>query len=143
MINTIIDGLTATIGAQFPNCEIYTENVKQGLKEPCFYITVLEPSQKQLLNYRTLLTVPVDVHYFPEEGKHEINRVAIILMKTLRRINLLSGELANGYNLHYEIVDNVLHFLATYQATILYKPEPEELMEVIEEDNMKVGTKNG
>ena len=42
MINSIIEGISASLNAEFgDDYTIYTENVEQGLKEPCFFISCI------------------------------------------------------------------------------------------------------
>ncbi len=53
MLNKIIIGISQALDAEF-NSEnegyiIHTENVEQGLEEPCFFIFSLKPSSKQLV----------------------------------------------------------------------------------------------
>jgi len=139
MINDIIDGLTAALGEAFSGCEIYVENIRQGLTEPCFFVTVLEPSQQRIHNERHLLRVPLNVQYFPKEGYREINETAMTLNNILRRIELLNGDKLNGLDLHYEIVDNVLHYFVTYQMIIRYSEEEAALMEELT-DNITTET---
>ena len=50
MINKIIDGISIALNAEFGNdYEIYTDNIEQGLKEPCFSIVCLNPRMNQFL----------------------------------------------------------------------------------------------
>ena len=127
MINDIISGVTAAIGKEFgEGYEIYTENVEQGLKEPCFFVMVLEPSLKRYIGNRYLLTVPLDVHYFPagKRQKADINDAVMRLQCILERISLLNGDLLNGSDMHFEIVEDVLHFFTTYKMVVKYSTEP-------------------
>lgn len=42
MINSIIEGISTSLNAEFgDDYTIYTENVEQGLKEPCFLFPAL------------------------------------------------------------------------------------------------------
>lgn len=133
MIEKVINGISATIDNYFDSeYPIYAEDIEQGLQEPCFFIAVLAPTHKQMLGNRYLLTIPVDVHYFPgTANKHlEINRVAAQLMYLLRRITLTDGQTQlNGFDMHYEVVENVLHFFVTYKPFVQYPVEAVTLMD--------------
>lgn len=54
--------------------------------------------------------------------------VAMRLQFSLERIALLDGDLVNGADVHYEIVDGVLHFFITYKMVVRYSGSPEESM---------------
>ena len=46
MINNVIAGIAIALNQEFgDDYEIYTEEIKQDLKEPCFFITLLNPSK--------------------------------------------------------------------------------------------------
>ena len=47
MLNDIMDAVTRRLNELFGDgYEIYTDAVEQGLKEPCFFVQFLEPSEK-------------------------------------------------------------------------------------------------
>ena len=72
MLNKIITGISQALDAEFNSEEneeytIYTEDVEQGLEEPCFFIFSLKPSSKQLVGNRYDRKYPFDIHYFPKD----------------------------------------------------------------------------
>ncbi|MGG7150867.1 phage tail terminator family protein, partial [Clostridium neonatale] len=71
MLNKIITGISQKLDEEFNTEEnqeytIYTENVEQGLEEPCFFIFSLKPSSKQLVGNRYERKYPFDIHFFPD-----------------------------------------------------------------------------
>ena len=68
MINKMIDGIVRQIRQSYgeEKYEIYTEAVKQGLKEPCFSVLCLNPSLRRKLGPRFLKTVPFIIRYWPK-----------------------------------------------------------------------------
>ena len=60
MISKMIDGIVRQIRQSYgeEKYEIYTEAVKQSLKEPCFSVLCLNPSLRRKLGPRFLKTVP-------------------------------------------------------------------------------------
>lgn len=131
MLNDIIGGVTAAIDKEFgDNYEVYTENIEQGLKAPCFFVKSLEVSQRRYVGNRYLLTVPLDVHFFPagKRAKADMHDAATRLQFALERITLLNGDLVSGIDAHYEIVDSVLHFFITYNMVVKYSSDPVESM---------------
>ncbi len=131
MINEIISGMTNGIYQEFgSNYKIYTENIEQGLSEPCFFIAVIEAEQVRIIGNRYMLTAVLDVHYFPstKAKNKEMQDVASRLYKGLERITFLDGDMVNGFELKSEIVDDVLHFFVTYKLTVKYLEAAEEQM---------------
>lgn len=131
MINDIVAAISNAIYAEYgQNKRIYTESIEQGFKEPCFFIAVLEAEQSRYIGNRYKLTVPVDVHYFPgtKAKRREMQDVAQVLHFSLQRITLADGDMLNGYALHWEVVEEVLHFFVTYKPIVRYASEPETAM---------------
>lgn len=132
MINNIVNGISDSIYKQYgQDKKIYTENVEQGFNEPCFFIAVLEAKQARYIGNRYKLTVPVNVHYFPstKAKKREMQDVAQVLHFALQRITLANGDMLNGFSLHWEVVEDVLHFFVTYMPIVKYEIAPETVME--------------
>ena len=58
MLNDLISGISIKLNAAFGDgYKIYTNDVKQGLKEPCFFVAVLEPTRKQIIGRRIGMTI--------------------------------------------------------------------------------------
>lgn len=115
-INDIIKEIGKTIYDEFGELyDIYTEVVKQGFKEPCFFITNISSDQSLYVGERYLITNEFCIQYFPldcENPKHECHDVVQKLYRCLEYID--PGELLIGSNMHYEIVDGILNFLINY-----------------------------
>nr|WP_237775067.1 hypothetical protein [Clostridioides difficile] len=55
MLNNIIDGISIKLDKSFGNeYTIYSEDVEQGINEPCFFIVPLNPSKVSYPSGRTL-----------------------------------------------------------------------------------------
>ena len=53
MINSIIEGISISLNAEFgDNYTTYTESVEQGLKEPCFFVFCINPTNRVFLGKR-------------------------------------------------------------------------------------------
>ena len=53
MLNEIMDAVTGRLYELFGDgYTIYTDRVKQGLEEPCFFVQFLEPSEKPMIGRR-------------------------------------------------------------------------------------------
>lgn len=134
ILSSIIVAIALDLDAEFGSgFTIYTEEIKQGFQEPCFFIAVLEPTQNQIIGNRYLIKHPFDIHFFPTEtgGNAEIYNVAERMMDILEYI-AVGGDLLRGSNMRYEVVDGVLHFFVNYDLHVLRVPDvPEESMESI------------
>nr|DAL93838.1 MAG TPA: tail completion protein [Caudoviricetes sp.] len=129
MLNKIITGISQALDTEFNSDNeeytIYTENVEQGLDEPCFFIFGLKPSNKQLVGNRYKRTYPFDIHYFPKDEdnyNNEINEVTERLFTALEYITV--DGLVRGTNMNAEIVDNVLHFFVDFNMIVRKEVEP-------------------
>lgn len=139
MLNKIITGISQALDAEF-NSEnegyiIHTENVEQGLDEPCFFIFSLKPSSKQLEGNRYERKYPFDIHFFPDtelvDGistiNNQINEVTERLFTALEYITV-DNSLVRGTSMNAEIVDNVLHFFINFNMIVKKENEPIETM---------------
>lgn len=142
MVNELIKGVSIKLNATFGDgYEIYVKDVKQGLKEPCFFIAVLQPERRPMLGPRSFQTNPFDIHYFPEDetDNGEMIGVAERMMDALEMITLLNGDLIRGTNRKYEIVDGVLHFFVNFNMHLI-KPVDATPMETLD---VETGTVKG
>ena len=49
-VNLIIEAIAAALNGEFgEEYAVYAEEVKQGLSEPCFFISCINPSDRQLM----------------------------------------------------------------------------------------------
>lgn len=134
MVNDLIDGISIKLNQVFGDGKrIYSETVKQGLKEPCFFIAVLNPSQIQVVGNRYFRQHSFDVHYFPavQDSKNELHEVASLLFDALEYITLINGDLVHGTEMRYETVDGVLHFFVDYNMYVRKTAVPADNMETL------------
>lgn len=129
MINKIIDAVSISINSEFGDgYDIYTENIEQGLKEPCFSVFCLNPTNELFLNKRYFRTNLFCIQYFPssDEPKNECNAVLERLYGCLELITIVvdavTGDLTRGTKMKGEIVDGVLNFFVNYDMFV-YKVE--------------------
>lgn len=137
MIDLIMDGISAKLNEVFgEGYEIYGDtDVVQGLKEPCFFIAILNPSQTQKLGKRCQRRHPFNIQYFPAVSgdNMELQAVASDCFDALEYITLPNGDMLRGSQMSYEIVDGVLNFRVNYDM-FLTKPTKQDNMETISVD---------
>lgn len=122
MLNEILAGVAGALRAAFGDgFDIYRNDVRQGLHEPCFFLAVLQPERTPLLGRRFRWTVPLDVHYFPERpGRNdELLDVAERAAEALRVITLPDGATVRGFSLRCETEDGVLHVFVQYSLFLI------------------------
>lgn len=137
--NEIRKGIAAALHKAFPDAEIYTEEIKQDLNPPCFYIQVLEPEHNQALGKVYNRKCPVCIQYFSPEQKYQADcsEKDEALYLVLEYITLLDESLPiNGIDMHSKVEDGVLSFFVTYDY-IVHKEEEIPLMGPLESYEMK------
>lgn len=140
MLNKIITGISQKLDEEFNTKEnegyiIHTENVEQGLDEPCFFIFSLKPSSKQLVGNRYERKYPFDIHFFPNtelvDGvstiNNQINEVTERLFTALEYITV-DNSLVRGTSINAEKVDDVLHFFINFNMIVKKETEPIDTM---------------
>lgn len=141
MINKIIDGICEALNQEFGNeYEIYTEEIKQGLKEPCFSVVILAPTTTQYLGRRYHNTNPFCIHYFPKSqtaAKAECYDIIERLTNCLEYITV-SGDLVRGTGMNSEIVEGVLSFFVNYNVFVLKEDKEQvSMVEITQRTDVK------
>ncbi len=114
--NDILDSISIKINELFgDDYKIYTDNVKQGLEMPCFFIKMLPSNKKKLIGNRYENECNLVIHsMLDEENTEEYNDISDKLYE-LEYITLLNGDMLKGYGMRTEISDDVLLFFVTYK----------------------------
>lgn len=113
MINSIIEAISIALNAEFgDDYTTYTEEQEQGLKEPCFFISTLEPTHNLFRDRRYFRRQQFCIQFFPanrDRAKAECNDTAERLCSCLETITV-DGDLMRADKMEHKIVDNVLNF---------------------------------
>lgn len=123
VITGISEALTDTFGDGYT---IYVEDVDPKVK-PCFYISTLSNSIKQVVGNRYQMNHQFDIQYFSLQNTNvDRLQVAEKLYETLEFIQY-DTNMMHGTSMSYQIVDGVLHFnisynLSTYKEAISGDP---------------------
>ena len=135
MINSIIEAISISLNEEFGDgYETHMEEIKQGLKEPCFFITCLNPTTELFLGKRYFRTNQFCIQYFPEtnEKQRECNGVAERMLQCLEYITIYGEDKPiMGTKIKYEVVDGVLNFFVNYDCFIR-KTEQQTPMESLQ-----------
>lgn len=117
MINSIIAGIGVAINTEFgDDYTIYAESVEQGLEEPCFFVSCIDPTNRLFVGRRYFRTNQFCIQFFPQNRnreKEECNEAAERLFSCLEYITV-DRDLLRGTGMKSEIVDGVLNFFVNY-----------------------------
>lgn len=126
MINSIIEAISISLNADFGDgYTVYTENEEQGLKEPCFFVSCINPTNNLYRDRRYFRQNQFCIQFFPADRnreKAECNDTAARLFECLETITV-DGDLMRGDKMEYQIVDGVLNFFVNYDCFVLKKYE--------------------
>lgn len=135
MINEIIEAISVSLNEEFgDDYETHMEEIRQGLKEPCFFITCINPTNELLIGKRYSRTNQFCIQYFPKTDKiqRECNDVAERMWQGLEYITIYGEDKPiRGTKMNYKVVDGVLNFFVNYNC-IAYKVEQQTPMENLE-----------
>jgi len=125
-INDVINSVFRSLAEHFPDKPRYGEEIKQGLKAPCFFVKLFPARQTREQGRRYLRTHAFDIHYFPDRKKDEnedAHGMAEQLYAVLEYLPL-GSSLCRGTRMRHEVVDGVMHFFINYDFHVM-RPAPE------------------
>ena len=143
-VNLIIEAIAAALNGEFgEEYAVYAEEVKQGLSEPCFYISCINPSDRQLMGNanRHFLAARYYrenrfcIQYFSldeNNGRRESYDKAERLFGCLEEISA-DGDIIRGTDMNFEYTDGILSFFVSYNFFVYRTREP-TVMEKFERD---------
>lgn len=126
MLNEIVNAIGLKLSESFDGIDVHRDELEQGFKEPCFFINLLNPDEKQIVGNRYLRSYLFDITYFPKnKSSVEIFETLDKLYSVLEYIKLDDGSLVRGIDRNSREEDKVLHFFVTYEMFI-YKLDGEK-----------------
>lgn len=120
MYNKLIEAIASKLDNTY-NLNVYVDSVTQGLKQPCFFVQLLEAFQKRVLMGRFLLEVSVCVQYLPLDKKNasmECHSIAQELSQLLEVITIEKHKQARGRQIRHNLSGDVLNFFINYSYYI-------------------------
>lgn len=140
MVNKIIDGISKALYKEFGDkYEIYTEEMEQGLQEPCFSIVCIKPTNNLFRGNKYYRQNQFCIHYFPStsDKRQECQEVLEKLYQILEYIEIEDDKkkkiMGNGMNAEFD--DGVLHFFINYNMFVYKEEDKETPMENYDYDN--------
>lgn len=130
MINSIIKGISIALDAEFSEkeYEIHMEEIKQGLKEPCFFVRCISSDSRQFMGMRRFMKNQFLIRYFPESGedlRSECYMVADRMIQCLEYICITTKDMLRGTQINHQVTEDGLDFYVNYDFFV-YKVKAEE-----------------
>lgn len=137
MINEIIKGISRALYDKFgDDYNIYTEDVEQDLKEPCFFIQCINPKIKRFRGERYYRENQFSIQYFPKFKNYRQECFeAIDKMYTALEFITVGDDLVMGKGIDTNINDGVLTFIINYDMFVVDKEDVEK-MEILIQKGM-------
>lgn len=120
MINSIIEAISVALNGEFGDgYGIHMEEIEQGLEEPCFFISPLNPTNGLFVGERYFQTNPFCIQYFPagSEKQRECNSVAGRMRGCLEYVTVGRGSNPiRGTKMKHEVAGGILNFFVNYDC---------------------------
>lgn len=145
MTNAIIDAVSISLAAEFgESYTIYTEEVKQGLTEPCFFLSCANRTHRLFRGLagstqRYFQENLFCIQYFPvsdDRKNEECNAVASRLNECLEWLDV-DGDLVMGTQMHCEIADGILNFFVNYDLFVRKERQTDAVEEYTQSQTVK------
>lgn len=139
MTNDVMYCISNALDKEF-GYEIHMEEIKQGLKEPCFFLNLIDSAMKIVTGKRYEKRNQICIQYFPESDKvqQECNEVAERLTLCLEYIEDEDGGFLHGTQMHYQVTDGILNFFVDYNFHVVKKgKEPEKMHDLTMKSELK------
>lgn len=127
MIQKLIDGICKKLKAEFGTSHtIYTKQVEQGLKEPCFFVQLLDDTENKMNTSVYKNEFDFVITYLPTKSVDY--SVAERMLHAIEIIETVEGKY-RGIKRKLAVQDDVGHISVTYTAYEQTQAETEEIME--------------
>jgi hypothetical protein len=129
MINEIIKGISRALYNKFgDDYNIYTEDVEQDLKEPCFFIQCISPKISRFRGERFYRENQFAIQYFPKSKNYRKECFEVIdMMYTALEFITVGDDLVMGKGIDTNINDGILTFIINYDMFVLDKEDVEKM----------------
>lgn len=119
----IIDGVTLALRNNFPDCQIHTEKVEQGLVEPAFIVRIITSNISPVNKNLSQKSPRLHITYIPANGLNECYEVQNKLFYVIEHITLPEGNSVRGTDINSEITDGLLHMSISYNHHLFSKSD--------------------
>ena len=125
------------IKENYPDYDVYTEELEQGFSDRCFFISRItafkQPKVRNEYAEQYKYTHSFSVTVFSENNKGSLDSIADCLYSALTYITADCQKI-RGVNMSHSMVDNSLVFLVDYNTRVAVEDEKIPEMEVLKTD---------
>lgn len=127
MVSNIISAISTAIYEEFGDgYEVYKDKVKQGLKEPCFFITCINPITTHFMGKRYKRDNQFCIQYLNERETYVERYEVLNKINNLLEYLIVAGNTLRGTNMSSNIDYETVTFLVNYN-TAYYQVEDEDI----------------
>lgn len=143
MVDLLICAVSKKIRDAWSEYEVYTENVHQGVKKPCFFVQCEKTEKVDMLQRRFFVRVTVKIVFENDNDSALYDGECI----TARMFDLLSaleidGQIFNGRKVYGKWEDGRLVVRCCYDVYTVNEKEDTALMESVEVKGIYNGTED-
>lgn len=125
-IEAIIKAIAKELKKLFPKTKIYDEDIEQGYKEPCFFISYENDDERKMLGNRYNLDLHFRIIYFQDFKETDSNNKLYKIRGNLET-NFCAVEYQGQYfklkERHFEKQEKDLHFTFTINHQFMVNKE--------------------
>lgn len=118
MVKEIMHGIGAALYAMFGDeYQVCIDRLEQGFNNPCFFVSLVDWYNDELIMGREKWHTQYNVTYFPENEDAPTDECLEMIPKIkdcLRILELESGDKMRGIDMDAKIVDGIVQFYVTY-----------------------------
>lgn len=129
MINKIVKGISRALYDEFgEEYNIYTEDVEQDLKKPCFFVQCINPKIRRFRGNRYYRENQFVIQYFPKskDYREECFKVIDRMYMALEFINIDDAPVL-GKGISSNIFDGVLTVTINYDMFVFVEDDIEKM----------------
>ncbi|WP_128894615.1 phage tail terminator family protein [Longirhabdus pacifica] len=138
ILNRMVDAIKEKLAVDFGDeMKIYTEDIPQGLTEPCFFITVLSSSQRRMKKLQYDRQQALAIQYIPYGNMKNKDMYDTVdtLYDTLEML-VIDGKGFTASKMNHKTENDVLHFLVDYHVQVQKEEAEQTPMEQVEWNNV-------
>lgn len=110
--------------------KLYTDEVPQNFKEPCFFVQFLNLEQFDRLGNQWQINTLFNVQYFGPKARN----FTLEVQQALNIVELLNGQYMRSTSKNSEVVDGISHNFMNFNFTLI-EVEAKEFMDSIQINN--------
>lgn len=148
MLNSIIEAISISLNDEFGDkYPIYTEEVEQDCKKPCFFILPVSQDIKEELSGGAKKSITLDIIFYPGDKfktgvgaleNREILKMSSVLLEKMKILDV-EGRKLRGTDISSETTGEILNFIVTYSYRFIRREKTEHMQKLKQKGDLKNG----